>query len=439
MDEYSPYAYSVPQGPAIGPKFTILVCIILFFVLQFLLHDIRITMGVIFGLLLVVFRFVYQMPWTNWLIIVVVFLLFFGVIFVYKPQIDEFGNSIKKGWLKGILKAKSEVENVPGQLAEEYEEQKAIAEGDYATVQVDQAAERELGISLSYLETDISEDDIKANDKFYVISTLTAETVEPAKVKIECYAEDYDNNITKSTKINPRDEFEIGRSAQEIIDCEFADGLPEGTYEIKMKAAFPFQSMAYLKKYVASQDSLRAITSKNRDYTATEAFEREYGIDNADPMSISATGPVGVGINFKKGPIGLSDDSRRETMGVTISNEWDGKVKELTSVLVTVPKGYSVENDGAVEMSCSQFAEKSIMRVTCEETTEIAHIYNLTGVPKSEITSSRTIRVYVKPTNIADLLGENRPYNVHNFKVNVDYEYEMSEDIVLYMEEREQI
>jgi len=361
------------------------------------------------------------------LVIGIILLLLFGTLYIFWPRIAGVyeGGSIQVGFWSFVNKIRG---IDPGRsLAEFTEEQKRIATGDYYTSEVEESKERQLGVTMKSLETDIPTDKgIQEGEIFAVFTEVDVETIDPITLTLSCMTKDGDRGtILQDTT------YQVERSASELIDCEF-EQLPTGTHTIQVGAEFDFVTLAYVKSYFVDRNSLRALQSKDKDFFDT------YNIDDSDPTSISSEGPVSIGLGIGKPPIALGDTPRVLTLGITIHNKYGGHVKEMKSLSLIVPKGFEVEQRGkrlTQRISCDDLS--GVTQEACDETTQ--NVYSIdAGLKEGEtIRRSKSYRVYLRTTNPDEVLGAG-PYAVHNFKVTADYVYQLQKERTIFIKPKEE-
>jgi len=354
-----------------------------------------------------------------------ILLLIFGMSTVYQPRLESAwqGGTFQK--MFGGIWAKISMWD-PGESLKAYkEEQIAIGKGDYYAEQVDVHSKRELGAKMEELKTDIPEKGITVGEPFTVFTQIDIESIEPTIIRLNCQT---DKGIPGD--IRQDKEIPVERSASEYFDCDFNDLLP-GTHTITLSANYDFSTLAYAKTYFIDRDSYRALISKDKDFFDT------YDIADRDPQAISSEGPVGIGLGLGRSPIALGDDARALTLGITIHNRWDGHIKEMKGLWLVVPNGFAVETRGAsvvTQVGCE--ALTGVTQQACDVGKE--QVYQIETKLKEDIKTSKSYRVYLKPTSTSEILGTG-PYGVHNFKVTANYVYELEKQTTVYIKEVEPI
>jgi len=362
------------------------------------------------------------------LVIGLILLLFFGTLHIFWPRIAGVyeGGSIQIAFQNLINKIRGI--DPAADLAAFTEEQKRIATGDYYTSEVEESKERELGLTMKSLETDIPTDQgIQEGEIFAVFTEVDVETIDPITLTLSCMTKDGAlGTILQDTT------YQVERSASELIDCEF-EKLPAGTHTIQVGAEFDFATLAYVKSYFVDRNSLRALQSKEKDFFDT------YNIGDNDPQSISSQGPISIGLGIGKPPIALGDTPRVLTLGITIINKYGGHVKEMKSLSLIVPKGFEVEQRGqrlTQRISCDDLS--GVTQEACDETTQ--NVYSIdAGLKEGEtIKRSKSYRVYLRTTSPNEVLGAG-PYAVHNFKVTADYVYQLQQERTIFIKPKEEL
>ena len=292
------------------------------------------------------------------------------------------------------------------------------ATGGYYESEVEENEKEPLGV---YLEDVQPADSEYFEDEPVIIwATLKARTLDPdkpVKINVDCSAGE-----TKG-KVTPETEFEIYAAEEEDISCKF-DSLKSSSNTIDIFAGFNFKTMAYLKSYFMHQETLRALKRQNID-----VFD-EYGITDREPISKSTNGPVNLGIGTKAPPIGIYKEGEgvnvMPKLGVTITNQWDGEIKEIKSLIIQIPDSLVIE-PGYCD---HEFIESSLQ----ESGFNIYELKNPNDNKLKNITEYVTFNCRLQVRDPIRLLGET-PVSVKYFRATAEYTYNTKKQITLNIKE----
>lgn len=297
-------------------------------------------------------------------------------------------------------------------------------QGDYYTGRVDSKSKERLGVFFTSVNLDRGS--ILENDPVTLYTTIQATTLdEPVTVVTSC---DVTNVPAENIKIaGGGEKFTVSSSEIESVDCTVDKGvLDEGLKVAKVKADFNFKTLAYLKTYFMDVNNFRSyLQSKQDPLTENKIVDR-------NPKAVYTSGPVAVGMDFPSVPVATVDRKvgKDFSLGLTITNVNNpkGVIKNLKSVVVLLPKGFVLDSiSGGVDkdfkkVNCVSIGEQ---KYGCDD--RLFDIYTFSP-PKDigEIAEFVTFRLYLKlpSENVNSFLG-NVPLTVANFKVMVDYDYEL--------------
>jgi hypothetical protein len=297
-----------------------------------------------------------------------------------------------------------------------WERQVYTATGDYYTGKVDENAEEKLGVYLENVK--------QADPKLYedqpvtVYATLVAKTLDkPINITVACKS---GNN---SGKIYPKEIFSVDVYEEQEIDCTFEQQkLGTGSKIIEVAAMFDFKTMAYVKSYFMNQDTLRSLRRQEVDPLG------QYGITDTEPTATYTNGPVMIGMSAGKPPIGVDkqEDKLVTTLGITIDNNWEGKVKEIKRLFVIVPSEFIVHDVtglGVFKKNCKDLGESD---KGCDDA--LYNIYQINpyaaGAKNKEFDTFKTYRILLEsPASMYSRLLGGAPVSTKYFKVMVEYDY----------------
>lgn len=340
--------------------------------------------------------------------------------------VDVLGKALLK-IKEGPAKFKEWISNIATVTKKSWERQVAFAAGDYYTGTVDQNAKEKLGVYIEDIK--LSEPVVYEGEPVSVWGVMKARTLgdKIINVKVSCKTKDQKGNEIKGYSQIGQDEksreFEIAKMEEEDIDCNFEKyQLKVGTYNIKFNAIFNFTTMAYLKAYFINKDRLRSLVREDID-----VFDY-YGITDKEPKAIYTNGPIMIGMETSKPPIGLSTDyDNKPRLGITIDNQWEGKVRKIKDIIIYIPEG--------VGMGGCMNSFKIYDSINDEEKQEGYDAYNLNDDVKEDL-RFKNIENFITENcvlnipqySVNNFLGKT-PITTKYFKVTVEYEYELEKGI----------
>ena len=290
------------------------------------------------------------------------------------------------------------------------------ATGDYYSGEVDKYEHEPVGVYLEDLEA--SDSKFFEGEKITVWAVLKAKTLDKEiNINISCYAKEGDKKIEGN--ITPKNEFNIATEEEEYLDCVF-DKLNPGKKDVTFNAEFNFETMAYLKTYFMDKESLRAFKREEID-----VFQH-YGISHINPIARYTNGPIGIGMRTSEPlPIGVysNQDNTPFFFGITIENNWDGIIKNITGLDVQVHESLELTN-------CDHEFEFN-------ENKDGYNIYSLVPDKRTEDIKQRkfhSIKCRLNPTDPKSLLG-NEPITTRYFRVTANYIYELEKSTPVEIEE----
>lgn len=209
---------------------------------------------------------------------------------------------------------------------------------DYYTSTVEDNKEEQLGVYLEDIET--TDFTYHYGDSVTVKGFLKARTLgeNTITITIDCSAVDVDGKETKATSVFPGGTIVVRDFDEKFVGCNF-DDLEVGTYEIKLKIKFNFETMAYVRTYFMSSENLLAkrkeLRDNGEDYSkggVLSAFELQ------GPYAVYTNGPVAIELGSNEAPICVGPDSGETPYySVKIRNQWTGTIEEINNVHMLVP------------------------------------------------------------------------------------------------------
>ena len=290
----------------------------------------------------------------------------------------------------------------PKMIREGIERQLEYATGGEYHSGVEEQTVEKLGVFIKDLKP--SNPEIKENKSLELWGTLEVKSAsdDPLSISISC-------NSSTSTGTHSISHFIVEGSDDIDIDCIFLDGFKKGSHKINFFATYSFETAAYLKTYFMDEERKKTMRRANLD-----VFD-EFGIKEKEPIARYTSGPIKIGISTSSQPIGLNQEATtKPRVGFTIENTWEGKIKKITSLKITLPKGLELDQDTCdYNFLVSETKENSI---TYKITKEI-----------DEIKTYRTFNCRTKVTDIISLLG-NIPLSTKELSVSAAYIFESEEE-----------
>ncbi len=171
-----------------------------------------------------------------------------------------------------------------------------------------------------------------------------------------------DTKKIKAEKVIPNFKFPIFTLDEVDTECVF---MPSQLYPIKpgantitFSSDYNFGTDAYIKAYFIDRDRYRAYAREDIDVL------KEFGIKDKNPVAVFTNGPVEIGLDA--GPIITVSEGYaiKPTVGITLTNRqelsdkekkiisrWDGKIKNITELILLLPPGIKLANDDGKEGS----------------------------------------------------------------------------------------
>ncbi len=324
------------------------------------------------------------------------------------------------------------VEVIQEEVVKETKRTAKVISGDYYTGEVDESAQKALGVFLQPLKA--AQPTFYTNQPATVYTTLKAETIaEPLDIHLTCTADKI-----PASRIIPQETFKVETSEEQSIDCIFdKDALKPKNYNFQLTANFDFTTRSYQLVYTMDKEKAR---ESLRDFArgVPGAKDPLTGFPDRNPATQYTSGPIMIGIGgdigVGKQPYGVPDpatilDDRGPTIGVTIDNVWTGTLKKIESILLFTPKGIAVIDVNGIPVtekhtvkSCADLPDTD--KIRCDDTVD-----NMYYVPEEEINRvnmekdiiAYTFRTHTKITDYDKLIGA-EPLQ-KTFKVTAKYKY----------------
>ncbi|HSU72434.1 MAG TPA: hypothetical protein VLJ21_01135 [Candidatus Binatia bacterium] len=335
--------------------------------------------------------------------------------------------SVQEAFLNVYEKTLLNYQKLTGTVVNTTQSQIGYATGDAFTARVDRNAKEKLGVKMDSLQ--MTQPIFGVNDPVGVFTKLTAETIDlPLAIGVGCNATDSKTNPVSPRSVSPAGVVDVAQQEVIDIDCDFNSGaFTPGTGTVHIMADFSTATLAYLKTYFMTRDRLRELRTAKID-----PFQ-QYGITDRNPATIYTNGPVSVAMGFSAPPVGIDTtvDEFTGTLGMTIKNVWQGKIKALLAVYVLVPKGFTVtEITGTTgtfkQTHCIDLQEKD----WCDDA--LANVYELTSpggfTQAIDAQQSITLRMRLRATaaDYERILGTT-PISTKFFKAVAAYVYSLDQ------------
>lgn len=228
---------------------------------------------------------------------------------------------------------------------------------------------------------------IRASDpRFYtdepitVWSSIRSKTYkDPVIINFSCYRWK-DNKRIYADKSVPSIKFPIFQLEEVDAECTFLPPKKEekakeyaiGANTVTLSAEYNFATDSYLKAYFIDRDRFKSYSR--------EAIEplAEFGIKDKKPAAVHTNGPVEIGIGA--GPLipVSSDYAVKPVVGITLTNrkeisdkdkrivqKWDGKIKNITELVLLTPPGITLEGNDPKAMDSCKLSKTDPERLKC--------------------------------------------------------------------------
>jgi hypothetical protein len=248
---------------------------------------------------------------------------------------------------------------------------------EYATQfsgQVEQNQYESLGVYFS---------DIKAaqprfyNDEPVIIwGAIRSKTYQDAvAVTTSCYWKKDEKTKTMGM-MKPDKPFLVFQLDETDVECTFPNKpspqFSPGSYPITLAAEYNFITNAYQKVYFMDKDRYRNYIREGLDPL------EEFGIKDKNPATVFTNGPVEIGMkvdplipidqydNYQVLPsiyITLSNRKEITDKDKKIVSRWEGKVQNITQLIILTPPGITINNNGA---DCQPISFKRVTEEECK-------------------------------------------------------------------------
>ena len=194
-----------------------------------------------------------------------------------------------------------------------------------------------------------------------------------------------DNKKIPADKTIPNIRFPIFTLEEVDTECTFLPKskgdkleISAGSNTVTLSAEYNFGTDAYLKAYFIDRDRFRAYAREAPEKDIETAIFKEFGIKDTKPVSVSTNGPIEIGIGTGQPLITVSEGyTIKPTIGITLTNrkeiqdknkriitKWDGKIKNITELVLLVPPGITLGSEEDLKKCYSKDATE-LLRCPC--------------------------------------------------------------------------
>ena len=297
---------------------------------------------------------------------------------------------------------------------------------DPTQARIQETREQATGATLTSIQ--LPSKNIYTDEPLTVYSQLKISPFEnPIHATIKCEA----SSKTQIGKIYPKNEFEIETTSIQDLDCVFTkeqiQKLGAGIHTVKMSAIFNFETISYLETFFMTQERLRQMQKKGEDPLA----------GYPQPEAICSQGPVNINIKTPEAPI-ASEQDKKITTAITIFNNGGGTIKEIDSLYIYIPKGFSLFEEIETsqvykEIKCSDLPEQE-NKMCDPETTTVYKVIGLDKLQYQDIRTAREFRIYLQMEDYDKIIGE-APIKPGSFHASMKYQYELEKKTTINIQE----
>ncbi len=279
--------------------------------------------------------------------------------------------------------------------------------------QVDSKSKEQLGVYFGELKS--LKQEYASGEFIDIFTTLSAQTLDkPLDISLSC-----EGPGGAKGEITPESQLHVEMFDQPSIDCMIKQGFAvnKGASESKtitLSADFKFSTMSYLRSYFMELEKLRTLRRMSIEPLS------QYGITDRNPKAVSTSGPVLIGMSLSESlPIGIDSKGRQLlTLGITLSNKWTGKLKNITKIVLVLPKGIVLDSI----LPVNKFTAGDCLEIEgCDAKAQNVYVINGISLPFEEA-SYTTIRALLKVESPGSLLGV-APLSIKSIWAIADYDY----------------
>jgi hypothetical protein len=375
----------------------------------------------------------------------IAFIMLFVVVFYTLALVDGvYGWADIKAQIKAnpeeITEAKSFFQNAlnkfrsfPEQAKAEFKRGVNEASGGHYESQVanNQDASSGLGVYLENIKAD--NEQFSEGDRITISGNIKAKNLDlkdqkPIELALACKSGEKENEVIGEIRVyiptNNEGKFEIEDEFDDVFECRFKPGqLKPGVNIVEISAEFPYPVVASLDTYFMDSKTARSL----------ENPLEHYGFMDAKNSGDSSYGPAKLGMGTRKPPIGLikesGDVAGSSFLGITLENVWQGKIKEINSIVIHIPEELNLEKEDSGEVYCGGDFEEYT-----EESLEGYNMYKMgddvIGNIETPIKKYQSWRCGIEVANgeIANVM-DGRPVAPYSYSAKADYVYEIKKTI----------
>ncbi|MFH1065762.1 MAG: hypothetical protein V1734_04635 [Nanoarchaeota archaeon] len=210
-----------------------------------------------------------------------------------------------------------------------------------------------------------------------------------------------------------------GKRITENVRCRLSKEITNslsGTVEVEGGASFPFKTEdVRLKVYITSR-AMEDNLPDDKDFfdymniPESQPIRAQY---NGEPMEI------GIGVSTENTQPVVVEEGINPLVGITINNRWDGRMTNLTSLTLTLPKELTINEE--LSSNPNEVCPFTLSRQG-RETNE----YKASGeVIESISLDSGRLRSFECWVDVAPELLGSAPYVVKEYAVDAEYNYQL--------------
>ena len=347
----------------------------------------------------------------------------------------EMENGLMQYWTVAWERFWGTVSQFPERFKQSYDAQLEYATGGYYNGQVEENVEEPLGVFIENLL--LSNQDYFEDETVILWANLRVNTLKEKPIGILMNCTTGDSKNKKSGQVEPDYypgkpiNFNITSQEEEGIQCKFPAGnLAAATHTLTLSAEFNFETLGYLKTYFMDIDRKQALARN-----AIDPLD-QYGIVDKNPTAKFTNGPIRIGIGTSSQlPVGISKNptlSQQPRLGITIENQWGGKIKNITNIIVMIPTSMRLEQ--SAEGICNGWFEEVGIN-TLDDALQDSNYrsYKMTeslrkDINKKPIDTFITRICTVEVDDVDEILG-NTPVATHYYRVYAEYIYSAASTI----------
>jgi hypothetical protein len=299
-----------------------------------------------------------------------------------------------------------------------------------------QDASSGLGVYLENIKPD--NEQFSEGDKVTIAGDLKAKNLDlkgqkPIELALACKSGEKENEVIGEIRVyiptNNEGKFEIEDEFDDVFECRFKPGqLKPGVNIVEISAEFPYPVVASLDTYFMDSKTARSL----------ENPLEHYGFMDAKNSGDSSYGPAKLGMGTRKPPIGLikesGDVAGSSFLGITLENVWQGKIKEINSVVIHIPEELNLEKEDERDNDNNEVYCGGDFKEYTEDSLEGYNMYKMRDDVidniETPIKKYQSWRCGIEVANgeIANVM-DGRPVAPYSYSAKADYVYEIKKTI----------